>query len=181
MRKMLLSSVLILLVGMVAMAQEFPQAEFFGGYSYDRVGGGNYNGWIASIVENTHHMVGVKGEVSGHYLTTTNSFGKSENSLYHMVIGPQFAFRKSEKMTPFFHVMVGATNRRFNTTPASAPQTDSHTMLAVVAGGGFDYNVTRGFAIRIFQADYLLNRYQGESINNFRFSCGAVVRFAWRR
>ncbi len=180
MRKLLLSLALVLMFSLVAAAQEFPQGEIFGGYSYNRMGGGNYNGWIASIVENAHHIVGVKGEVSGHYLTTTNSFGKSENSLYHMVVGPQFAFRKSEKMTPFFHAMVGATNRRLKTTPASAPQTDSHTMLAVVAGAGFDYNVTKGFAVRILQADYILNRFQRESFNNIRLSFGFVYRFGWR-
>lgn len=181
MRKLLLSSMLILVFGLIATAQDFPQGELFWGYSYNRTEGANYNGWIASIVENPHPIVGVKFEVSGHYLTTKNENGKSESWLHNVMLGPQFAFRKSEKMTPFFHVMVGATNRRLKTTPATAPQSDSHTMMAILAGGGFDYNVTKGFAIRVLQADYIMNRSQGETFNNIRLSFGFVYRFGWRR
>jgi hypothetical protein len=179
MRKVWFSVLLILLCSLSVFAQSFPKAELFGGYSYDRRDSANYNGWIASITENPLPYVGVKFEVSGHYLTTKNSYGKSENWLHNIVLGPQFSFRKSEKMTPFCHALIGATNQRLKTTPTTAPQSDSHTFFATVLGGGFDYNVSKSFSVRLLQADYILNRYQGDTLNNIRLSFGFVYRFAW--
>jgi hypothetical protein len=181
MSKFALSMLLVLLVSMTAFSQEFPRAELFGGYSFMRSDGANYNGWMTSITENANHFVGIKGEISGNYRTDKTSGVKLENWLHTVALGPQFAYRKSKVVTPFFDVMVGATNRRFKVSPADpAFPTVSNTVFAAIFGGGVDVNIFKSCAFRALQMDYILNRTQGSTINNFRFSAGFVYRFAWK-
>ena len=170
----------VLLLGLSALAQDFPRGELFGGYSYNRSDGANFNGWGASITENVNPTFGIKGDFSGHYMTKSSNGYKVENWLHTVALGPQISMRASDSFSGFFHGLVGATNRRLKTTPASAPESDSHTVFALIFGGGVDMKVSKSVAFRVLQVDYMLNRSQGETLNNFRFSAGFVYRFGWR-
>ena len=58
----------VLFVCLSAMAQEYPKAEVFGGYSYFRAdGGGNLHGWNASVGGNLNSWFGLVADFSGHY------------------------------------------------------------------------------------------------------------------
>jgi opacity protein-like surface antigen len=53
----------------------------------------------------------------------------------------------------------------------------STTDFTWAAGGGVDANLSRNFAIRLGQADFLQTRVSGSSQNNFRYSTGIVLKF----
>jgi hypothetical protein len=54
--------------------------------------------------------------------------------------------------------------------------------IALVAGGGLDVNVNSKIAVRLFQADYVLTRFNNQNVaternqSNFRASTGVVVK-----
>jgi hypothetical protein len=52
--------------------------------------------------------------------------------------------------------------------------------FAVAVGAGFDVKIKQGLAFRAVQVDYILNRSNGNTLNNFRISAGVVYRFAWK-
>jgi hypothetical protein len=62
-----------LLFSLIAVAQEAPKAELFGGYQYTRLNpngagtGFNFNGWNASLTGNANRWLGVTGDFSGIY------------------------------------------------------------------------------------------------------------------
>jgi hypothetical protein len=178
--KFTMSLVFMMILGVSALAQDFPQGELFGGYSYNRSDGANFNGWGASITENVNSYFGIKGDFSGHYLTKSANGYKVENWLHTVAVGPQLSMRNSEAFSGFFHTLIGATNRRLKSTPAAAPESDSHTVFALIFGGGLDVRISKGVALRVLQVDYMLNRYQGETLNNFRFAAGFVYRFGYK-
>jgi hypothetical protein len=54
MRKLLTVTVLFLLASL-AVAQDYPKAEIFGGYQFSRQNSSNLNGWNASLTGNFNH------------------------------------------------------------------------------------------------------------------------------
>ena len=54
---------------------------------------------------------------------------------------------------------------------------EEDTERAVAVGGGMDYDLTRRFAIRVFQVDYIHTTLFSEKQNNYRFSTGLVYRW----
>jgi len=63
--------VLCLLLSAFSAAQEFPQVEVFGGYSYMSFANAavNLNGWNGAMQYNVNRTIGLKADVSGHYDT----------------------------------------------------------------------------------------------------------------
>ncbi|MEW5977218.1 MAG: outer membrane beta-barrel protein [Acidobacteriota bacterium] len=160
-----------------AFAQDTPLGELFGGYSYYRLEGDNYNGWHASIAQNANNWVGVKADISGHYTSKSSPLGRTENWLHNFLLGPQFSYRKSEAVTPFFHALAGITRGTFVVNTGSDRGSASRNVFAAAFGGGVDVKITGSAAFRVFQADYILNRVDTESFHNMRLSIGFVYRF----
>lgn len=181
MRRMMwfLLSVLILM-GSSAMAQEFPRGELYGGYAYLRSDGANFNGWEASITENANSWVGVQADFSGHYKTKVNEGIKNELWLHNFLFGPQFAYRKSNLVNVLFHTLVGVTHNNYKVTVPDVSGSRSKVAFAAALGVGFDVKIKQGLAFRAVQADYILNRSKGDTLNNFRISTGFAYRFGWR-
>ncbi|MEK7831876.1 MAG: hypothetical protein AAB401_12360, partial [Acidobacteriota bacterium] len=48
--------------------------------------------------------------------------------------------------------------------------------FAMAIGGGLDAKVHDNLAIRLFQTDYVLTRFNDDSQHNFRLSTGLVLR-----
>lgn len=81
----------------IASAQELPVAEWFGGYSYNRIKpdflaeGANANGWHTNVALNTG-FIGFVADFSGHYgksagtnLSMTSSLGRGGGQLHSRV------------------------------------------------------------------------------------------------
>jgi hypothetical protein len=73
------------------------------------------------------------------------------------------------RLSPFFHVLVGAARIR------TGGLTDSS--LATVIGGGVDWQLMPLISWRVIQADAVRTRLFGGTQNNTRISTGIVLRF----
>ncbi len=103
--------------------------------------------------------------VAGHLLTYT--------------VGPRFSRpRETFRATPFFHVLVGGARLSGNLDGMNAGENG----FAFIAGGGLDVRVNSVVAVRVFEGDYLLTRFNRVTDtpglqNDVRVSAGVVLRF----
>jgi opacity protein-like surface antigen len=177
MKRVMLVAVCLLFISAIAVAEDAPKAEVFGGYSYVRCDTGvsditcNLNGWNASLAFNAPKIVGVVADFGGAYGTVDGIDTKAHTFLF----GPKFAVRK-EKVTPFVQALFGVMNLKSSISGlGSASEND----FAMALGGGLDFNMGKKIAIRV-APDYLLTRSEGESFNNFRLSAGIVFKLGNR-
>lgn len=169
-------AVVVLMLTMIAAAQDAPKAEVFGGYQYSRLdtdGLGsdvNANGWNASFTGNLNHWFGVTADVSGSYATV---FGVN-TKLYTYTGGPVLAARASQSFTPFVHALVGG----FHLSADVGGPSISTNGLAVLLGGGVDARLTDNISFRVAQGDWMILRAEGDTAKkNVRISTGVVLRF----
>ncbi|MBO0723924.1 MAG: outer membrane beta-barrel protein, partial [Blastocatellia bacterium] len=208
--KYFLLSLILLFVSLAAQAQEPPRVEVFGGYSYLRGDLGdvspNTNGVLGSVTYNFDRVLGVKAEFGGQTGSlnvsapvnnappgTTTQFDVRP-SYFTFLFGPQFTYRKSQRITPFAHVLLGGVRLKLRVPQAAiqfplpgvtpppnlalAPSvnfiTGTNTAFGVAVGGGMDIRLSKLVAFRLFQADYLLSRLSPGTQNNLRLSTGLV-------
>jgi hypothetical protein len=138
MKRFLSVTGLVLFASISAMAQEYPKAEVFGGYSYFRAdGGSDLHGWNASVSGNLNSWFGLVADFSGHYDSSSSRtelrfppfpgfpeipnfppvsiLVNSNTSVYTFLAGPRFSYRKKERITPFAHALFGASRRHAET------------------------------------------------------------------
>ena len=201
---------LVLVASLSAMAQEYPRAEVFGGYSFFhadgssffRLGGGeNLNGWNASVCGNLNSWFGLAADFSGYYdssssttqitvpvfpplppFSTFSSTAKTHTNNFTFLLGPRFSYRKNKRITPFAHILFGATRRHTDSEVSSSSFGRSSfsandTSFAAAVGGGLDVPLSKSLALRVVQAEYVLTRSFGNNANNARVSTGIVFRF----
>ena len=184
----------VLLLGTIAVAQDFPRYELSTGYSYgslDNGGSGSRlygQGWSGSIAANLKRWVGVEADASGQYNSQSLLFQTSgftlNSGFYSFLAGPKLAYRRG-RVTPFVHGLVGlnrtlaydlATVNATNTT-ITVPYENN---FGSAVGGGFDVAISKHIALRS-QADYFLtgagtSAFSGQQ-NNFRVVAAVVFAF----
>ena len=173
----------VLLLSLVAFGQErgeAPKAEIFGGYQYFHANSGvsglsgfNLNGWNASASGFFSRNLGVTADFSGSYGTPSVLGVGVKTNFYTFLFGPTVRVPNSSRLTPFAHVLFGGGRISGSAFGVSVSSTD----FTWAAGGGVDVNLSRNFAIRLGQADFLQTRVAGSSQNNFRYSTGIVLKF----
>jgi hypothetical protein len=169
MKKTVLTSlaaiVLLSIPSLTAFAQEYPQYEFFGGFSYARMLGANWIGWDASGAKNLNNYVSIAAEASG----LNSSFSPTVRQ-YMFLAGPQVKSRDTNsRVEPFLHLLLGAAH--YSTA------SDSLNAFALTLGGGFDYRINKSsFALRLIQINYMGSRSSGVWMKGWRFSSGLSVR-----
>ncbi len=181
MRKLLLLAILLLALPVLAQAQDSPKTEIFGGYSYLRADddddGIDLHGWNASFNQNILKWFGIKADFSGHYGDVTLVPGTGADLSAHLfLVGPQFSIRKNERVTPFVHALFGVVRSDATFFDPTGKITQRDSTFAMALGGGVDVKVIDNLAIRLFQADYVLTRFDDETQNNLRVSAGLVLR-----
>jgi hypothetical protein len=157
-------------------AQDTPEFEIFGGYSYIKVNEGGtgtsydlQRGWAAALSPNLNHWFGLTADFSGHYETV----GGAATKIHLFTFGPRFSIRRSERFTPYLHVLAGGTHSGSSFGAIES----SNTGFAGIGGGGFDVHVGERFSVRMGQLDYVVTRFSGRYQHNFRYSAGVVLRF----
>jgi len=106
-------------------------------------------------------------------------------------IGPRYAIRTNERVTPFVHVMVGVNRFKIqpllgiggvDKTPLLGVPSIHDDRLAIKGGAGFDVHVRKNISIRAFQADLVwanhsiaTNPKMDLSLKNLSLSAGVVV------
>jgi opacity protein-like surface antigen len=165
----------------------------------------NFNGWNAEAQYNLKRRLGIVADISGHYGTPITASSSGVSGLpnineYSFLAGPVFSFKTRARMTPFVHALFGWDRRSLNASilsglsSAVSSSATTYSDFAMALGGGLDYKLSRHFAVRVGQLDYLytgrdLNSFYGSAFglglfqglatheNNLRFSTGIVLRF----
>lgn len=180
MRKAVFIVGMLLSLCVIANAQDAPKVEIFGGYSYLRADDADeldLHGWNASAAVNFKKCAGIVADFSGHYddIRVSPTVKVDLNS-HLFLIGPRFTYRNHKVLSPFGHVLVGAARSRAKTSTPIGNVEVTDTAFALAAGGGLDIVVHPRVALRLFQADYILTRFDDDSQHNFRVSTGLVLR-----
>jgi hypothetical protein len=191
MRKLLLGLAVLFLTPVIASAQDAPDVEVFGGYSYFRqqdygiFDDSNLHGWEVSGTKYFTRYFGIEADVSGHYGTleerefdfippiNPDLLPETNASVFNYMIGPHFA-ADAGRARPFAHALIGGTTHRFN---VEAFGSGSDTSLSAAFGGGVDFRVSKSISIRAIQADYILTTFGPENQKNLRVSTGVVFTF----
>jgi len=181
-----------------------PKIEWFMGYTYLRavpsLTAGNrmmwLNGGSTSVAFNLNRYFGIVGDFGGYnetrlLLTTGNpptALGSAQavtdGTVFTYLGGPRLSFRKFDRVTPFAQVLAGGIRASEETIcEPCLPILPVENAFALTAGGGVDVRVHHRFAIRIFQAEYLMTRFEDLDTgsramqNDIRLSSGIVLRF----
>jgi opacity protein-like surface antigen len=193
-RKLLIFGVLIAVFTVSAIAQDVPKAEIFGGYSYfsadiretvpfqsnpsDRI---SLNGWNASLTGYMNRFFGVTADFGGHYGSPEVSGSTLDTKIHTFMFGPQIALR-SERANVFAHALFGGAKVKAD-NPIIGNVVDD-TGFAWGVGGGLDFGLSKNFAVRPAQFDYIWTKAKPTGLpdpdqaqNNFRYSAGVVLRF----
>lgn len=191
---------LMLPIAMVSQ-DEAPKAAVFGGYSYFRNGGNSSNGWDGQATFNLNRYLGITADIGGNYRTLASASllpgvsASANQTLYTFLFGPTVTANFG-KSAVFGHALFGAA-RANSGAGISIPiiggistGLTNATAFAMAFGGGVDIGVSRHFAIRAAQVDYIHTRFNsldalstglssstGGGQNTFRYSGGVVFRF----
>ena len=163
----------LMLLSLLAQAQETPKAELFGGYSYAGTGS---NGFDASVAGNLNNWFGLVADFSGQY-SRFDDQGLTEKIRNHsFLFGPQFSLRRSKRVVPFVHALFGVSHLKTETNEFGPLLSFSDTTFGMALGGGLDVGVSDHLAIRVFQADYLRTSFFDSTQSKGRISVGIVLR-----
>jgi hypothetical protein len=172
----------------------------FGGYSLLHNNSNNFNGWDAQGTFNFTPHIGATADFSGNsrQLAGISFLGFSagtQQHLYNFLFGPT-ATAYFGKSSVFGHALFGEAHSSLSagvTVPIlggiSAPVTSANA-FAMAFGGGVDFGLSRHFAIRAAQLDYIRTSFNstdalaaglstnlGNHQNSFRYSGGVIFRF----
>jgi len=141
----------------------------------------NLFGGTGSIQGNIRDWFGLKADFGGYTFKELNP--GTDGRLYTYMFGPVFTARNNPKWTPYFHTLFGVAR-----LTASAPGINTHAnVFGSLLGGGVDWNASRHIAIRLFQAEYLLTKFNDgippgsgkNRQNGARLSSGIVFNFGY--
>lgn len=162
-----------------AMAAEpgsYPKAEIFGGYQFTRFDGGvNANGFDFALNGNFNNYFGVTADFGAAFNSQADPVTGGNISVHNLTytFGPQLSLRANKAYTPFVHVLIGGDRASASEAGVSA----SANGLAVLAGGGADFNFSQHMAFR-GGADWMLLHSNGTSSSkNVRMLMGIVFRY----
>ena len=198
----LMSIVFLLPVMAAAQEETAPRVTMFGGYSYLRNGGSNsFNGWEGQGTFNFSRHFGITADITGSYRTLA-SFSllpgisaTANQSIYNFLFGPTVT-TSIGRTSLFGHALFGQALSNLGggiSLPiigGISSGVTSATAFAMAFGGGVDIGLSRHFAIRAAQVDYLRTQFSSADAlstglfgningrqNNLRYSAGIVFRF----
>ena len=182
----------ILLVGIVAFAQEFPRTELAMTYSYLRYApsaaftkGHSLNGGGGALTFNFNEYLGVKMELQGFGSNDTTfripaglanfpggATGRVQGNLFTYLFGPQIKFR-TPKFHPFGQLLFGGAHSNvyghaFQSIcqpvagACSFSKAPTGDAFAMAFGGGLDIPVNHTVTIRAGEVNYLLTRFTNQ-------------------
>lgn len=155
----------ILLTGALCGTAFAQRVELYGGAQYEHLESAyNAVGWNASLTGNFKHVLGITGDFSGVYKSHNTS-----SSVYTYTVGPVLQARLPV-VQPFVHALFGGASISGSGV--------SENSFAMFLGGGLDLGFRRGIAFRLFQADWLMTKFNDQTQNKQgRVSAGLVIKF----
>jgi hypothetical protein len=203
---------ILLLFGTAALAQDYAKVEVPLGYSYMRfnpenshiVSGFSLNGGGGGVTVFVNHAFGITAEFNGYgglsktfvFPATANSpcpigctVKANDGNLFTYNVGPVLKYR-SQHFEPFVETLFGGAHSNTYANLLQACQAScagthnpSNNAWDFVLGGGIDIPVTKSFAVRPAQFDFVLTRFGSnftkgnQNQSNFRYGAGMVFRF----
>jgi peptidoglycan-associated lipoprotein len=134
------------------------------------------SGWAAF---NFNRSIGVVGEIASQHASNISSTG-DDLTLTFFLAGPRYTLNRMGRFAPFAQVLVGGAHAGGTLAPGSSGLPGPGNAFAMIAGGGLDIGVTRRIALRAFEADYYLTRFDNgvnDHQDNLRIGAGVVIRF----
>jgi opacity protein-like surface antigen len=196
MRKIALGLALGMLLGAATAAAQAgagsaPQLEVAAGYAYLRVRtavptGFNMHGGSISAAANVNSWLGFVGEVAYDSTKNVPPSGFTLNVTSYM-FGPRVSYRGHDRITLFAHNLVGVGHAGGTLYTAGFQQGTAppaaQNAFAMAVGAGLDVNLSRRWAIRAFQTDWLFTTFPngaGNYQHSFRLTTGIVWRIGSR-
>jgi peptidoglycan-associated lipoprotein len=139
--------------------------------------GGNV--WAAF---NFKRSLGIVGELASQHASDVSGTD-ADLTLTSYLAGPRYRWTGARHFTPFAQVLVGGAHASGVLAPGSSGLAGSSNAFAMIAGSGLDVGLTRHIAVRAFEADYYLTRFNNgvnDHQNNLRLAAGVVIRFGGR-
>jgi hypothetical protein len=196
-------STCVLFLSLAAAAQESvaSRAVIFGGYSYLRNSGNGLNGWEGQGTFNFTRFLGITADISGNSRSLVSLpiplITPSVNqSFSEYLFGPTVT-KNLGRSAVFAHALFGVERNSLDAGVSvpilggvSAPVT-SASAFAMAFGGGLDLGLSKHFAIRVAQVDYvrsqlstlgslstgLFGNLGSGHQNDLRYSAGIIIRF----
>jgi len=159
-----------------------PRYEVGVGFSYVNFHPGNpFNsfdnyGPNISFAYNASRYLGLVAEFSDYNFQRDVSGTSVKGNWNTLLFGPRLNLRR-DYFVPFVEFLVGSSHADLQLTGSSG-----QTALAMAAGGGVDVVLSRHFAWRFAQIDYLMTNFSGANLggnsrqDNLRLGTGIVIR-----
>ena len=172
------------LFGTFLMAQDFPKADLFFGYSFVRYNSAQTipaftaNGGLGTFAWNFTNHIAMEAELGGHHNGNVNDY-QFDSTTFSYLFGPRLSMGRSKTIDPYFHILWGgqhattsiASNSILVTNPlsetgATAPDRykASGNAFAMAVGGGLDIKLTKLIVLRPAQIDYFLTRFEAPDV-----------------
>ncbi len=138
----------------------------------------NLNGFAFEFSHYLHSNLGYMVDLSRGSNSAVDSTGtKYVRSTY--MAGPSYRLHNFLFFTPSVHALAGIDHDDFTVPNSSAGifNLTATLILPLPRASTFDGNLSRHFAVRLAQVDYLYTHNYGTNQSSFRYTGGLVVRF----
>jgi hypothetical protein len=125
------------------------------------------------------HGISAVAELAGEHADSINSAHESLSFVAYL-FGPRYSLRIRSPFAPFAQLLAGGAHGFDALFPNPNGSNVTPDAFAFAAGGGLNVDLSRRFAVRAVQADYLETRFPNTTTNqqsHLRISGGIVFRF----
>jgi outer membrane protein OmpA-like peptidoglycan-associated protein len=169
---------------------DYPHEELSLLYSYFHMAPGNnlpkadFNGGSGSFAYNFNRYLGLAGDFGGYHSGDYAGVQNISTNIFSYMVGPRVSFRNDSIVTPFVQLLLGGAHRGGG--PAVLGNGPSLNGFALATGGGLDWTLTKRFALRLPQIEYMMTRLDPNIAgipshqNDMRTSAGLVVRWGYK-
>ena len=174
MKKLLLVAALAC-VARPCLAQEPFRSDLFFGPSYLHVDDESLYGGSVAYARYLSRSFGVVLDASLH-------FGSGEGldlRVLNLSAGPRWAFNRSGGTSVFVQALFGLRRDSTSLSVLDVSISESDSRFGMAAGAGVDVRLSPRWALRV-AGDYQYSKSEGETLDGFRVSAGAVYRFGAR-
>ncbi len=133
------------------------------------------SGWAAF---NFNRSLGIVGEIASQHASNISGTG-ADLTLTSFLAGPRYTWTHAGRFAPFAQLLLGGAHASGSLAPGNSGLPGSANAFAMTAGGGLDIGLTRRIALRAFEADYYLTRFDNgvnDHQNNLRIVSGVIFR-----
>jgi peptidoglycan-associated lipoprotein len=139
------------------------------------------NGAYASADYYIQNWLSITAEATGAHANAISALGQNLTLTTYMA-GPKVS-RSGHRLVPYGEALFGAAHGSDSYFPTATSYTTSATSFALSVGGGLEINLSKRFAIRAIDAQYLRTEFPngaGDKQNHLMFGAGIVVKFGSR-